>query len=342
MALLLINGFTAFNYLYPVDAYYNAYSQAATGRWGGTSLYVADWIKWVVPGAPDTVVWGFAWKAGTGNMDNMNIMLQDDRDNDQCRLKFASRVPYFQRGSTTLATASTPLLELTWYYIEIKLKVHPSAGFFDVRVNGVSIMSGTGVNTRNTANNRIGIVNWSAYGGSKIHYFDDMYLCDGSPGDFLGDTRVEYLVPTGAGVRTQFAPSTGSNYQTVDEMVVGGTDTDYNSSSSPGAMDLFTMANLSGNGLVHGVKTTVRGWKDDAGHRKVKPMFYKSMGTGDTARFYGGTALAVSDTINYLQDQIIDTSPDTGTAWTVDEVNALQYGYAVGDAGMFTLDAKLV
>jgi hypothetical protein len=107
-------------------------------------------------------------------------------------------------------------------------------------------------------------------------------------------------------------------------------------------MDLFTMSDLAGNGLIRGVQTISRVKKDDAGFRKAEPVFHKASGLGETTRWYQGRVEPVGDTFGYFALQVFETSPDTGVAWTVDEVNALQYGYAVGDAGMFTLDAKLV
>ena len=250
-------------------------------------------------------------------------------------------------SGTAIATSTTQFSGATWYYIEIKIKFHGSTGTLDMNVNGVADagFAKTGLNTIVSANAwidtvRLGGNQYGQVPGSL--YYDDVYICDtnGPNNIFLGDIRVEYLVPNGSGVKTQFTPSTGSNWQTVDEL--SPSDADYNSASILGAMDLFGMTNMVGNGLVRGVQTILRGKKDDAGFRRVKPAFYKASGSGDTDRFYQGSQYPVGDSLDYGTPQVFNTSPDTGVAWTVDEVNALQYGYAVGDAGMFTLYAKLV
>jgi len=345
MAIVLMEGFDKWSSF--ADWYANSGASSTLtslstngGRWGNKALNVSAYVNMWLPSAYSTVIWGFAWKA-VSSSDPMYISLQDTTT-VQCVLRFTGGIPYFQRGSTTIATGTQVITTSAWNYYEIKLTVHPSAGSFEVRVNGVVQMSGSGVNTRVTANNQVNQYGFSHYGGGGNHNFCDMYLCDTSGSantDFLGDTRVEYLVPTGAGVRSQFTPSAGSNWQTVDD--VAG-DTDYNSNNQPGAMDLFTMADLAGSGLVRGVQAISRAKKDDAGFRKASPVFYKASGLGGTARFYKGSQVPVLDSFSNLPLQMFNTSPDTGVAWTVDEVNALQCGYAVGDAGMFTLDAKVV
>ncbi len=80
----------------------------------------------------------------------------------------------------------------TWKYVEVKVKVHASAGTVDVQVNGASVLSLSGLDTDN--------------GGSKVECeffrllqlsgggYDDVYLCDTAGSirnDFLGDIVVE-------------------------------------------------------------------------------------------------------------------------------------------------------
>jgi hypothetical protein len=131
----------------------------------------------------------------------------------------------------------------------------------------------------------------------------------------------------------------------VDELT--NPDAEYNSSDVVGATDLFAMPNI-GNGLVHGVQSVLRYKKDDAGFRTVQPVFYRADvdDGGDpppstTPRWYGGTKVPVFDTF-VGSTQMLATSPLSGLAWTKDEINALQFGYAVGDAAMFTIDATVV
>jgi len=244
-------------------------------------------------------------------------------------------------AGTLLATSVNENLYTTagiWYFFEFYVYLHDTAGRVVVKWNGATEIDYTG-DTNN--------------GGSYINHFyfelpdtggacwyDDMIVGDGSGTMNTvppGDARVEYLAPNGVGVKTEFAPSAGSNWSNVDET---GTpiDTDYNHSSNVGAMDLFTMADLSGTGVIHAVQPVIRARKDDAGLRSVKPVFYKALGAGDTPRIYAGTAQSVGDSFSYA-GQIIETSPDTGVAWGADEIQALQFGYAVAGSAAFGVDA---
>jgi hypothetical protein len=296
-----------------------------------------------------TFIVGFAYKSNAWGADSAIMSLREGTTTHiNLRLLNGTRQWQVDRPGTVLGTSTVQFATQTWQYIEIKATIHDTAGSFELRQNGITILSGTNVDTRNGGTGLLDeIYIWDTGGADNREnngaYLDDLYVCNtaGSVGnDFLGDTRIEYLAPTGAGTRTGFTPSAGSNWSNVDE--VPASDTDYNSANTPGAMDLFQMANLSGNGLVRGVQTISRAKKDDAGFRKFKPAFFKASGLGSTDRWYTGTQVPVSDSYAFLPMQLLATSPDTGAAWTVDEINAIQYGYAVGDAGMFTIDARLV
>jgi hypothetical protein len=336
-----INGNT---YVGPVDG---------IGRYGSAGL------RWHVSNATSqlnkyfsptkTLIMGWAAKPVSGTTAGDQFISFLDGGTVHVSVRMSSNNYQVTRAGTTLGTGTFSVVPGSWHYFEIKVTIDNTNGGIHMKINGVDDLrlgvyasTPTALDTQNGASAQVSNWQLGLNTGSNIQwYFDDFYLCDTTApnDDFLGDTRIEYLVPTGAGNRTMFTPSTGSNWQTVDEL--SPSDTDYNSASSPGDMDLFGMSNLAGNGLVRGVQTISQAKKDDAGFRKTVPVFYKASGLGDTARFYKGSQDTVSDTFtNRLQR--FNTSPDTGVAWTVDEVNAIQYGYAVGDAGMFTIDARLV
>jgi hypothetical protein len=289
---------------------------------------------------------GFGYRVsdyGTVNPTKL-VRLLNSSGTSQCELvmnRVSNKLQFSRNNGTLIGSASSQAIALNvWYYIEIKVFINGSSGTAELRVNGVPWISGTSLNTGSSACQYVHLGTDSA--ANHDERWDDLYVCDGTApnNDFLGDTRIQYLVPNGAGIRTQFTPNTTTNWQNLDESPAG--DGDYNSASTPGAMDLFTMTDISTNSLVYAVQTVHRAKKDDAGHRKVEPLFYMSSGQGDTSRWYQGSKVPVVDQFAYVPSQIYNTSPDTDVAWTRDEINALQYGYAVGDAAMFTIDAELV
>lgn len=231
-----------------------------------------------------------------------------------------------------------------WLFLEATVVIHDTAGSVLVKLNGVSVIDVSGVDTKKTGStiNRIWVANQcpgNAYAGSQCLWLDDFMIGNGDTpnGSPPGDARVEYLVPIANGAKTQFTPSAGNNWSNVDE-IGSGVDTDYNWESEIGTVDVFSMSNLSGNGTIHAVQSVIRAAKDDAGYRLVRPAFYKPIGQGDTIRLYTDTpTAAVADGFGYSR-KLFMTSLDTGSAWTVEEINDIQFGYAIGGGSQFSLD----
>jgi hypothetical protein len=233
------------------------------------------------------------------------------------------------RGSSTgtvLGTATTGQLTLnTYYYIELKAVIHPTAGSAIVRVNGVDVLNLTGVNTAGT-----GSAGWDAYAlhcgnaGTVTLQLDDLYVFDGSGSaplnDFLGDVRVDARVATAAGATTTWTPSTGSNWQNVDDATPNG-DTDYNATFSVPATDTFPVQDAPVPGAtLYGVQVSISAKKSDAGAGSLAPVIRHS-GTD-----YAGSDLALGTGYLYVL-RVYATNPGTGAAWTEADFNAAEFGY---------------
>jgi len=246
----------------------------------------------------------------------------------------------YRNGTLIAQSANSGLLPLNqWFFMEATVTLHASAGSVLVKINGMTVLDASGLNTGTPGyfdRIRMAAQVYDRY----ATWVDDLIVGDNvGPNNTSppGDARVEYLRPIGAGSKTEFTPLSGSNWGNVDELQ-SFNDADYNSSPNTGDTDLFAMSNMSGNGLIHGVRTVLRARKDDAGYRKIRPELYKSNGVGNTPRLYGGLDQAVADSFGYTR-QIFELSPDTGAAWTVDEITDLQYGYSVGGGSQFSTDA---
>jgi len=230
-------------------------------------------------------------------------------------------------GTQLAATSAGYIAPNVWHFYELKTTINNTTGTYEVRVDGNSspILSGSGANTRQTANNYVNDLKIAAAtGGSGEHtYCDDIYLLNtsgGSNNDFLGDTRIEGRVPTGAGNYAQFTPSTGSNWQNVDEVPANG-DTDYNSTATVNNKDSFAHQSLSSlSGTIRWVNHWVLARKDDAGTRKVAPLFRIS------ASDYVGTDDTLSTSYQYF-GQVYENSPATSSAWAISEINNAELGY---------------
>lgn len=235
-------------------------------------------------------------------------------------------------GGTLLATGATTLIANTYFHVEVKVNVHSTTGYVEVRVNGVVDSTFSG-NTRNGGTTGLldSFVQSTPYGGATgngFAYLDDFFLMNtaGSVNnDFKGDCRVEALYPNANGNSSGFTGSDGNsvdNYALVDENPPNS-DTDYVESSVVGTKDTYGYSNISSTiGTVHGVQILPFAKKTDAGSRAIATV----------AR--SGVVEAMSadqplTTVYGYYPTIVERDPATVAPWTIAGVNAAEFGVAV-------------
>lgn len=298
-----------------------------TGSRSGTGQYlrVSGTLSPLVTrafGAAGTWVLGFAFR--TAGLGAQAVSLFDGASSQDDLFVNADGSLSVRRGSSTVlgTTTGVNLVAATWYYLEWKLVIGSgTSGSTEVRVNGVSRLALTGQNTQATANATATTLRLHQAPSNSSQDFDDMYVLDGTGGvntDFLGDCKVEQLLPTGAGATTAWTPSAGSNWQCVDDAPPNG-DTDYVSSATANQVDTYAFGDSAVTGTVKAVQATVYHRKDDAGSRSL--ALVARPGSTDQA----GATIAVGDTFA-MASQVWDTNPDTATAWTIATVNSSQFG----------------
>ena len=227
-------------------------------------------------------------------------------------------------GNTLLTSyVHTAAFPNNWYYFEMNGTIADAGGTCTVRIDGVQVISFTG-DTKNagTSTNIDGIKLQGSNSGGN--YFDDVYVLNNSGGapynTFLGDVRINTLVPTAAGSDTGFSPSTGANYAAVDELPYSATD--YVSATSSGTRDLYTLGDLTGNYNVLAVQNNLIAKKTDAGGTAIKSAI-KSGGT-----IYYGSNVTLSANDQVISD-LRTADPATSTTWTQSGVNALEAGMEI-------------
>lgn len=225
------------------------------------------------------------------------------------------------RGTTLLGTGTISFPLNTWVYVEFSFTIHDSAGAYELKINEVSSVSATGVDTKNGGTGTVDTIELKSPPATA--YYDDVYIK--SDTTFLGDCRVERLLPSGNGNSSSWVGSDGNstdNYALVDETSPNG-DTDYVKSTTLNAVDSYALADLAtASGTVHGVQYLAYLRKDDAGSRSAAPLV--RIGSTD----YPGTAVALGNSYVYLRE-VKETSPATATAWTISEINGMEYGAKV-------------
>lgn len=276
-------------------------------------------VRYRMSGVPDTLASIFAFQdAGT---DQISIAITNAG---------AVRVLRGATNGTALGTTAAAIANNTYVYLEVKVLIHPSAGTVDVRLNGISALSLTGQNTRATANAawsnfRLGVNVHASHGWNVGSVdFDDLYVLDGSgaapQNNFLGDCRCDPRLVTAAGATTGWTPSTGANWQNVDDAAPNG-DTDYNLAASVGLTDTFVVQDAPVAGAtIYGVQHGLNMKKLDAGACTVAPVVRHS------GVDYVGADLAPGLAYAYGL-QIAQVNPGTGAQWTEAGFNAAEFGY---------------
>ena len=230
-------------------------------------------------------------------------------------------------GNTLLATTANPVLATnTWHYLEAKVVCHDTTGSYEVRLDGQTILSGSSVDTRGTGDSRYALFQLQNY----YQCIDDIYICDTDGtinNDFLGRVVIEGILPNADGDSTDWTPASGSdNYAMVDD-IPPDDDTSYVESGTEGDEDLYDYADLSTITM-----ETILGLQINTDVRLNAVSgdidLYQTVKSDSTSSDGAPTNIASDD--YEVATRILETDPDTSSAWTVSGVNAAQFGIKVG------------
>lgn len=318
------------------DAGGNAMNIVATGRYGvGKFLQFnnnGEAATKVFSSTKATLIFGAAISCGW-IFNGYTILSFLDGATEQLGLRYeddnvaVSRIQVVRGDGTVLATSTNKISSGVWYFIELKVTFHNSSGSFELRVNGVTECSGSGVDTCNTANNYADRfrVRGSKSFGNYYQGWDDLYVCDDAGSrlnDFLGEISILTSVPNAAGTTTQFTPSAGSNYQNVDDSGDIDDDTTYNKSQTVGHIDLYNFPDWATDRTILAVQAVTTLRKDDTGIRRVKPLC-RSGGTN-----YQGSEINLTTTY-LMYVNLLAEDPNTSLQWLVANLNSAEFGLEV-------------
>lgn len=277
-----------------------------------------------------------AWVGGGGDWGNMFAFLSDDGATTHVSVQRASanQIVVTRGGMNGTVLGSyvvTPITYTDWYYFEAKCVLHDTAGSVVVKMNGITIINLTGIDTKNggtkTVFDSIGIGPSQTL--NNVHdVVDDLYICNGAGSvnnDFLGDVAVETLYPNGDGSSSQFLGSDGNsvnNYLLVDEPNTPIL-TDYVEDATSGHRDLYAMSNLvRTSGPIYGVQVTDHVRNSDAGAISAKT----ALKSGATVE--NGPVFPVTTTWKTTR-KMHELNPDGSVAWNIAAVNAIEAGVEV-------------
>ncbi len=231
-------------------------------------------------------------------------------------------------GPVLATTGSNQAPTAAWSFLEMGGRIDPAAGSLVVRINGIAVITLSGINTNGApGSTSVALVGFgsdsSSYLGGSVAHF---YFCDDTGpapwNTFLGDVRVQTLLPTSDDA-LQFAPrGQVANWQNVSQVPpIPGTD--FNADSVVGHQDTFNCASVaSALTRVFGVNVKGLFTKSDAGSRAVQTVL-KSGAATVLGTPLGLTASPLQQAAMYPLD------PATGAAWTQAAVDAAKPGYRI-------------
>ena len=342
MALLLVEGFEGFGTStgaapQPTDALARSYLSVnnevamniETGRLAGYCLeFAANDSRFTTKAltTDDTIIVGFAIKYTVLSDVTYSVQLYDDATwGVNLQLTAAGELAVY-RGAVLLGTSSAVITINTWYYIEFKVKCNNTTGTYEVRLNGNNILSASGIDTRAGAHDYHNVAKFST---AKVYttYLDDIYIADSTGAqnnDFLGNCRVDAILPNGDDTATfNFTSSGGSHYFDVDENPADD-DTTYIEDSVTGRKDLYDYAAIPSLGTIKGleIKTTCR-ITDGTLHDLIMPIKSGGIESDDSAQ-------TLTSTSYETKTRVSETDPSTAAAWIETNLNIAKFGVKVG------------
>ena len=282
----------------------------------------------------DTQVLGFAFKHESTGTDSVGIAYA------MCgfsnvgvyqtffNVKFDGTIRVYNGDTAVLGTTTFALSAQTWYYIEVKVKFSSTVGTVDIQVDGVNVLSLTGLDTvdnSSTGNSASSFFFQSNPDFGKERDFDDVYLLDSlgtTNNDFLGDVTIETILPS-ADSSVAWSRSGGStNAENVDE-ALRDDDTTYVHSLTSTQKDLYDFANitLTDNDTVYGINVIAYARKEAAGLRQI------TLETKSSTDEQSSSTITVGSDY-HLKWEIFETTDGT-VDWTPTLVDAAQFGIKV-------------
>lgn len=311
--------------------------------WGGDANSDNNQFYFRLGAQYTELIVGFAYKPRYTREDNQTLLqfYQSDEKESQVDLRLYENrhLICFNDTFNRLSDSLIPnaLAPDRWAYIEIRMVQHPSNGEIEIYVDGIQKLNITGQDTQGDSNIAYfdsvifqGAEGASASDVSENVLIDDIYIVDTTGGaplnTFLGPIKVEGLFPTAEGGTIDFTPSTGTdNSAMVDDNPKDDATTYNESTDTASNKDLFATSNLSTiTGTIFGVQITAQAVSQQGFPVGLQCIVFENATQGT------GNVIEVTTDNKFLSVQhIFDENPDTTSAWTVSEVNAMEIGYEV-------------
>lgn len=227
----------------------------------------------------------------------------------------------YNTSGTLIATTTNPVMApKSWFHYEFYIDL--TAGTYEARIEGVTVLSGTGLTPVPTS---IYLLGYSARqdftsNSNAKNYMKDFVVWDGSGSvnnSFLGSVTV-FLLKVNGDVSSGWTRSSGStDYGLLNETTPD--DTGYISAgTSLPAASFMTLEDLGASVVgVRGLQTMARAQKSDGGDATLVVSLKSATNTD------AGANHQVTTGFKYWFD-LSELDPDTGTFWAPLAVNAAE------------------
>ncbi|MBN1483779.1 MAG: hypothetical protein JXA37_03580 [Chloroflexia bacterium] len=321
MAAILRDGFEMGDVL-TFDTYGGVAADNTTVRSGVYSAkitYNTGYGEYVLPGGPFSSLYVRACVRSTTN--DIQIRLRDNLDHHCFSIEFdtTTKTVQIRDSSDTLQASSTKLWAIdTWYICEISANMAGTPSI-SVKVDGDVWVEWAGSLTY-TSMYRLRLT-----GGGNV-YFDDVGVNDPSGTEnngWLGDGHIIMAGPMGAGDQTGLTPSTGANWQCVDE-IPNNADVDYVFGSMDTSYDLYGLANLSTS--IPDTDVIKNVWVEATARQEAGGADGISLGVKAGTTEAWCSKIALLTTYTRQRGTYYPANPDDAAAWEESDIDALQAG----------------
>lgn len=225
----------------------------------------------------------------------------------------------------TLLDRSLPIVGAGAYqHFEHYLKVGNSDGAYELRVNEVTVLNLTGIDTDNGASEvsqvAVGRSGGNVFTSTHVVDMADFYVndtvSDGSACDtFIGDCKSGVIMVNGDTPQADFAKSAGTvGYSLLNE--IPPDDSNYISRTATTGESDFGLGNTPSNlSEILTVRPFNRAWKDDAGTCTIAPNMISNSAKGTVPD------QPITEAPAYY-DSNVPLDPDTGVPWTKSALDA--------------------
>lgn len=274
------------------------------------------------------------WIVGFAFWDNLDsgtvlpMLKIIDTSTSQVELRYNTSTRTFaihtSGNDTPLDTASVSLTQRAWYYIEFKVTIHASTGSVYLKINETEVASATGQDTQVSGNataNTVAFYSTSAE-TANAYRIDDIYICDGSgsPSDFLGDCKVEPIMPSSEH-SAMWSVNGSSSESNIDAVK---TDSGSNiSTATADDKDTYYFNDVTkAKTSIKAVCVNIIARNNDATNHQIKAVCIGSVGTESL-----GSTQSLSGTSFRTYSEFYTTDPETDpAAWLESGVNGAKFG----------------